>query len=148
MKYTLISMQLGLAYEEGKGVPMDLAVAASFYEWGCKAGSAHGCGSFGGLLYYGHGPSSDPDAALQSVELGCDGRYGHACANLGIIYALGRHVPVDAARSAAYLRRGCDLGSELACSSIADRQPVRFGLMSHFEMPGVVMVQPQQAKFQ
>ncbi|RLB46331.1 MAG: hypothetical protein DRJ42_27920 [Deltaproteobacteria bacterium] len=99
---------------------MDLTRAAHYYERGCEAGSAHGCGSLGVLRFYGHGVPADSAGGLDALTRGCDGRYGQACANLGVIYALGRSVEVDTVRGAELFERGCALGSALGCSSRCD----------------------------
>ena len=110
--------RLGLAYENGTGVPEDLQQAAHYYQQGCEAGDAHSCGSYGVLLFYGHGIDPNPGAARRVLEQSCAQKYGEACTNLGIIYALGRHVSTDKARAAAYFEQGCALGSKLGCSSV------------------------------
>lgn len=95
-----------------------LTRAASYYQKGCLLGDARGCGSYGVLLFYGHGIRSRPAAAIKVLRQGCRDRYGQACANLGIIFSLGRYGLKDVVKGAAFFERGCELKSPLSCTGI------------------------------
>lgn len=71
---------LGEHYEQGEGIAMDDALAASYYRKGCDAGDAIGCTRYGENLRDGQGVAVDRAAALELFVRSCAG-YVPACAD-------------------------------------------------------------------
>ncbi len=102
---------LGLALQEGRGVPHDEARAAAYFDRACalrRDPAAPACADLGALLLEGVGLDHDRARARALFQAGCDAGYGRACAALG--YA-GR----DPAAATPRFRRACELGSGWGC---------------------------------
>jgi TPR repeat protein len=110
--------QLGVRYENGDGVPMDLGRALALYQRGCAGGCAAGCFNQALLYATGKGVAQDLATAAKLYQRGCEGGNALACTNLGVLYRDGRGVPRDDARAFAFCTQGCSGGNAVGCSNV------------------------------
>ncbi len=71
---------LGVLYAEGKGgLSVSPKLASSFFEKGCKEGSARACDGLGDLVKAGKGTAKDPARAKELYAKACSGGLAAAC---------------------------------------------------------------------
>lgn len=71
---------LGVLYAEGKGgLSVSPKLASSFFEKGCKEGSARACDGLGDLVKAGKGIAKDPGRAKELYAKACSGGLAVAC---------------------------------------------------------------------
>lgn len=100
---------LGVAYETGQGVEVDLARAAARYRKACE-GHAHvrACNNLGVLEDAGSGVPVDHAAARIHFARACQGDLGEGCFNLGMaLVDPGDGTPPDAVHARSAFDRGC-----------------------------------------
>ena len=100
---------LGLIYEQGRGVPRDLARAVAQYDRACAAGHARSCLTLA-AMHEGEGAAS-----AAAYRRACDAGSGFACAATAQHYRKGVGVRVDADQAGHLFARGCALGDPAAC---------------------------------
>jgi hypothetical protein len=112
---------LGLMYEKGWGVQMDMARAVQLYTRACHAGVAVACRNVG-RLSEANGPTPDLDRsnsaygrALELSTAACERGSGEGCATAEYMYEDGKGVPPDAARGHELVSQACRLGYLWAC---------------------------------
>jgi TPR repeat protein len=113
--------QLGLAYDSGKGVPKNKAVAADHYRLACNGNDRLGCLLLGMALQQGDGVPRDYAAAARAYTKSCDAGSGGACDNLSRLYYNGLGVTKSIARSNQLMARSCELAHAEACTVIGAR---------------------------
>jgi TPR repeat protein len=104
---------VGLMYQDGRGVSADLAVAVAAYEDGCLGGSSPACDNLGTLYDQGRGVAASPEKAVALYQRACKGSFwdsGNAdgCANLGRMYRDGKGVEKNPSRAVELFREVCD----------------------------------------
>ncbi len=113
--------QLGLAYDAGKGVPKNKAIAADHYRLACNGNDRLGCLLLGMALQQGDGVPRDYAAAAIAYTKSCDAGSGGACDNLSRLYYNGLGVTKSIARSNQLMARSCELAHAEACTVIGAR---------------------------
>ena len=105
----------GRARLEGRGVPVDVGLAAERFERGCRElASPRNCTALG--LVYVEGPGgleADEDRGKALLRGACEEGHGLACRNLGLLARRdGRQQVAE-----RWLRRACRLGDQVACGA-------------------------------
>jgi uncharacterized protein len=113
-------LEIGEAYEAGKGIPKDAAHAARAYRKACDGGAAAGCTHLGDAYAAGLGVAPDLTAAADLYHKGCDGGDPMGCNHFGHALTYGKGVPKDYDRAAQLFRKGCDGGYAIACGFLGD----------------------------
>jgi len=80
---------LGRLYEQGSGVPRDLATAARWWRKAAEEGDARAQLELGLALLKGEGATADSAAGLEWLRRSADGGYAPAQERLGSLYFLG-----------------------------------------------------------
>jgi len=101
-------------YGDGRGVPKDLARAASFLEQACAAGARPACVQHAWALARGEGLVKDEPKAMAALDSLCTDKVFAACTRLAALYgnkpgASGR------ARAQGLLAAACEGGEQDAC---------------------------------
>jgi len=93
--YAPAQNNLGVIYEEGLGVAIDLTEAARWYRLAADQGEAHAQHSLGEMLLTGRGTRQDINAGIQWIMRA--GKQGHAsaCADIARFYMEGRYLKKD-----------------------------------------------------
>ena len=86
---------LGLMYEDGKGVPQDYKTAVKWYELAAEQGDSFAQYNLGLMYRKGQGVSQDYKIAVKWYELAAEQGDSFAQNNLGWMYADGKGVPQD-----------------------------------------------------
>jgi TPR repeat protein len=108
-------VQLGEAYEKGRGVVESYGESLELFDKACTAGSPSGCRLLGVMYAEGRGVARSPTRSADLWTRACDGRDALACVELARAYANGRGVRADRARAASLFRKACDAGVAIAC---------------------------------
>ena len=86
---------LGLAYDNGQGVPQDFVQAANWYRKAAEQGGADAQNNLGVLYYNGQGVPQDFVQAANWWRKAAEQGYAGAQNNLGVLYGNGQGVPQD-----------------------------------------------------
>jgi TPR repeat protein len=113
-------VNVGMAYESGDGVPVQIDRALALYDVGCDANVGAGCVNAGVLRAHGDGVPQDLTAALALFRKGCDLGVGEGCHDLGTMLLEGIGATPDPAAGIGLLEKGCDLGHAGACLRAAE----------------------------
>lgn len=107
---------LGVAYEEGLGVPADPERSVRLFKRSCRQGHARGCANAGRLYREGApGLRPQPDLARRLLRSACQQRNALGCMHLGqMLEAAGAY---EAARGRYQV--GCEEGGFVSCHSLA-----------------------------
>lgn len=105
----------------GKGVALDMTLAATQYAGACERADRIACGTLAMFLHEGHGVPKDFAKAAALFARACSLGSAEACGNLGSVYLDGDGVDADVARGRSTLERACDAASPLACHGLARR---------------------------
>jgi TPR repeat protein len=112
--------KLGLAHDNGWGIPVDKVRAASLYALACERGIEGACYALGLIELAGPEPEQKARAAAH-FQKACTRGEMRACNNLGLMYADGTGVPRDATQAAELLQEACDGGELRACANLGSR---------------------------
>ena len=82
----LACSNLGVMYENAKGVNEDKKKAAKLYLKACSSEEITSCKNLGVLYYKGQGVLASNEKALDFSKIACDGGDKGACNNFSIIY--------------------------------------------------------------
>jgi hypothetical protein len=107
-------------YEEGIGVPRDMAYAHGIYARLCDRGRGLACHRLGELLLWDSGPPKDEPRALRLFGQACDLGFAGSCAELGDFHAYGRHAEADLGAALRWHARACTIGYHAACFAHLD----------------------------
>jgi TPR repeat protein len=117
---------LGMVYEQGKGVPQDTAQAVIWFRKAAEKGDADAEFSLGKLYEEGKGVPKDYTQAADWYEKSAErGAQAQAEFRLGKLYGEGKGVPQDYARAASWYNKAAMQGNadaKLALSQIEDRR--------------------------
>lgn len=94
---------LGLMYDNGTGVPRDLAAAAAWYRRAAEAGDRTAQSYLGEMYARGEGVEQSFEEAVEWYEKAALRGDSRAQYNLGILYGSGRGVPLDDVYAFAWL---------------------------------------------
>jgi TPR repeat protein len=86
---------MGTIYEQGLGVPMDLATAARWYRLAAEGGNPSAQYNLGVFYQFGKGVPKDPKTAAHWLLLAAEQGHGRAQNNLSTLYFTGVGVPRD-----------------------------------------------------
>lgn len=86
---------MGTIYEQGLGVPKDLATAARWYRLAAEGGSASAQYNLGVFYQFGKGVPKDPAKAARWLHMAAEQGHGRAQNNLSTFYFTGVGVPRD-----------------------------------------------------
>jgi hypothetical protein len=109
---------LGLMFDQGRGVAKDYSHAISLYSKACDASYGTGCNNLGVMYEDGRGLAKDDSQALALFSKGCSGGDADSCGNLGAMYSAGAGVPKDLSRAGTLLAKACDGGRSFYCYSL------------------------------
>ena len=112
--------KLGLANENGWGIPVDKGRASSLYARACDQSVTGACHTLGLLELASTEPEAKARAAAHFREA-CAGGEARSCNNLGLMYAGGIGVARDDARAAELLQKACNGGELRACANLGSR---------------------------
>ncbi len=113
---------LGLAYEYGEGVDLDLAQAAHWYELSAQQGFPPAETNLGLLFYEGRGREQSFEEAATWFERAAESGFAAAQTNLGVMHLLGQSMPRDTERARALFELAAEQGDESA-RDLLDRLP-------------------------
>jgi TPR repeat protein len=99
---------LGQIYEQGLGVPQDLAKAAEEYAKGASLGDVHSQFSLGVMLVEGRGIKEDKKLAADFFELAASKNHAIALYNLSLIYVEGDARPQDITKAADLMEKAAN----------------------------------------
>jgi TPR repeat protein len=105
---------LGLAYDNGWGVPKDYSKAKEWYEKSAAAGNGHAMGRLGFLYEDGRGVPKDYAEAKEWYEKGAATGAGDAMACIGFLYGKGWGVPQDFAKEKEWYEKSAATGDGIA----------------------------------
>jgi hypothetical protein len=106
----MAQLNIGIAYNQGQGVPQDYAQAAVWWRKAAEQGIGQAQSNLGVLYFNGQGvPQDNAQAAFwyRKAADQCDADAQH---NLGLLYYAGKGVPQDHAQAAAWLRKAAEQG--------------------------------------
>jgi TPR repeat protein len=86
---------MGTVYEQGLGVPQDLAAAARWYRRAADGGNASAQYNLGIFYQFGKGVAKDPAEAARLLRMASEQGHGRAQNNLSTFYFTGVGVPRD-----------------------------------------------------
>ncbi len=113
---------VGLAYETGRGRPVDKQKARVLYFRGYELGELGACKNLARMQLSGDGGPMDHAGAAQSLEKASEARDALSCQYLAFMYHQGDGVPRDEKRALALLKKACELGSAQACAALKSMQ--------------------------
>lgn len=96
---------LGVLYDQGKGVEPDKGRALHWYAEAAKAGNPSGMTNYGRMLEQGIGIKANPPEAARWFDLAARKGLAEAQFNLGLMYERGVGVPKDLKSAAAWYTR-------------------------------------------
>lgn len=96
---------LGVLYDQGKGVDPDVGRAIHWFAEAARAGNPAGMSNYGRLLEQGRGMPANPEEGARWLDLAARQGQPEAQYNLGYLYENGRGVPKDDAAAAAWYSR-------------------------------------------
>jgi hypothetical protein len=105
----------GWLFAEGRGVPTDLARAASFEQRGCAAGDKHDCVKYAWSQARGEGVTTDEKQGMATLGALCAEKFLMACTRLAALHAA-KPTAEDRARARELLAQACEGGDVEACS--------------------------------
>lgn len=110
---------LGVLYEQGLGVPPDLAKAAEWYAKGAALGDVHAQFALGMMLVEGRGLKENKVKAAQFFELAAAKNHAIAIYNLALLYVEGIARPQDLNKAAELMERAAQLDHAAAQYDLA-----------------------------
>jgi TPR repeat protein/chromosome segregation ATPase len=108
--YAPAQYNLGVAYEQGRGVAADERQAFKYYLMSAEQGYAPGQFNVGNMYSAGRGVGQDYFEANLWLKQAADGGIAEAQFNLGLAYELGRGLKKDEAQAARWYRVAADRG--------------------------------------
>ena len=116
--YAPAQNNLGLLYEDGKGVPQDLGEAAELYQKAAHQGYADAQNNLGWLYQNGKGVPQDLGKAAELCQKAANQGYADAQYNLGFLYENGKGVPKNLAKAAELYQKAANQGNEAAIANL------------------------------
>jgi len=101
-------------HESGKGVAVDPAVAATFYQMACDRGERGACVRLASLQARGSGIPKDEAKARVTLEKLCDDGFFEGCTELAMIHGA-KGTAKDLSRVKELLKKACAGGEARAC---------------------------------
>lgn len=111
-------VNLGFAYEHGRGVARDTGRAAQLYQKACELGSPLGCHNLGAVLTEGQGMQHDAVKAAELFKRACNEGEPRGCNSLGAAFFAGSGVAANSSAAAALFDRACNGGEPAGCTNL------------------------------
>lgn len=115
-RHPINEFNLGVKYDEGKGVPRSYPVAKKWYEKAALKGFAPAEYNLGVMYKLGHGVKQDYRMAAEWIKKAADQGYSKAYFSLANMYYNGDGLPKDRKKALVWYRKSCADGVEFACS--------------------------------
>ncbi|MDB4986270.1 MAG: putative serine/threonine-protein kinase pknH [Myxococcaceae bacterium] len=109
---------LGVAFENGTGVPKDQKRAFELYTRACDGENMLGCINLGFAFKKGDGVPKDQKRAVGLYTRACDAGALLGCTYLGITFETGEGMPKDQKRAVELYTRACDGGDLRGCTCL------------------------------
>jgi TPR repeat protein len=106
---------LGFAYNNGRGRPLDKAMARQFFEKGAVLGEPAAWHNLALMELRGEGGPPDHAAAALWLQKSAKANNGLSCLYLAEMYLKGDGVGMDKQKAVAMLEKACNLGQARAC---------------------------------
>ena len=106
---------LGVLYEDGRGVAKDVAQAVQLYEAACSLEEFQGCHNLAALYEDGNGVTKDMPKATDLYMKACEGGIAFSCSYLGSLWLKD---PNKARFGRELLERGCKEGDDFGCEQL------------------------------
>ena len=108
-----VQYNLGIMYDNGRGVPQDYAEAVKWYRLAAEQGDAKAQANLGVMYNKGNGVPQDYAEAVKWYRLAAEQGHAKAQANLGYMYGKGQGVLQDNVMAHMWYNIGAANGSEL-----------------------------------
>ncbi|HXC15875.1 MAG TPA: tetratricopeptide repeat protein [Holophagaceae bacterium] len=112
------ALELAHAYDEGDGVPKDLAQAFTWFVKAAALGSREGQEQEGYRELMGIGTAANPAMALEAFRKATGSGSGYAAQEIGWMYENGRGVPQNDEMAVQWYQRAVQQGQTEACGSL------------------------------
>lgn len=109
--------RLAELHQLGRGGPVNLLTAATYYEQACTYEHFEGCEKRAQLARDGHG---GPPVELEYAIKACEGRRNEMCTAAGLQLAEGRGVDRDVEHAIKIYETGCGYGETASCVGAGD----------------------------
>lgn len=109
---------LGVLYDQGKGVEPDTGRAMYWFSQAANAGNLGGMNNYGRFLEQGKGIAPNPEEAARWFDMAARQGQAEAQFNLGYLYEHGRGVPRDDTAAAAWYSRAATLNQKDAMARL------------------------------
>ncbi|KAF9536835.1 hypothetical protein EC957_009583, partial [Mortierella hygrophila] len=109
---------IGVMYDEGKGVPQDFAKAMEWFRMAADQGDARAQSNIGVMYDEGNGVPQDFAKAMEWYRMAADQGDARAQYNISVMYHLGKGVPQDFAKAMEWLRMPAEQGNARAQCAI------------------------------
>ena len=110
----LAQVNLGVMYENGRGVPEDDAEAVRWFRLAAEQGNAFSQSNLGVKYLNGEGVPQDDAEAVRWWRLAAEQRYANAQFMLGVMYRFGTGVPEDNVLASMWWNLAAAQGNENA----------------------------------
>lgn len=111
---------LGVMYEDGRGIDKDIDRAAELYDSACALEEFQGCHNLAAMYEDGIGVPKDMEKATDLYMKACEGGIAFSCSYLGSLWLK----DADKARfGRELLKRGCDEGDSFGCDQLKEDNP-------------------------
>ena len=111
-------VDLGLLYENGKGVPQDYKEAVKWYLKAAEQGNASGQNNLGLMYWNGKGVTQDYNEAVKWYRKAADQGNVYGQNNLGDAYRDGKGVPQDYNEAVKWWRKSAEQGNAYGQNSL------------------------------
>ncbi|MBS0350073.1 MAG: sel1 repeat family protein, partial [Proteobacteria bacterium] len=111
-------VNLGVCYEEGRGVAKDEKEAVSWYRKAAKQGYPEAQNNLGWCYEEGRGVAKDEQKAVNWYRKAAEQRYPEAQVNLGVCYEEGKGVAKDEREAMVWYQKAAEQGNEEAIKRI------------------------------
>ncbi|MDD9946208.1 MAG: tetratricopeptide repeat protein, partial [Myxococcales bacterium] len=126
--------ELGLLYQQGRGLEADMPRARELYQTACEGGYGRACSQLGALYLRGLGVPPDRALAMAYTDEGCNRGDGLGCVNLALMYQRGDGVRPDAKRAAELFRTACHAGEPSGCRHLGEAYASGRGVVPHTKL--------------
>jgi len=115
-------LALGLAYQNGRGMPQNDALAVGWYRKAAEAGNSEAQNDLGVMYMSGWGVNKDKQEAVRWYHIAAKQKNAHAMFNLGAAYYNGEGVGIDDIRAFAWFLLAEESGSTSATDAVQRAQ--------------------------
>lgn len=130
---------LGVLYDQGKGVEPDAGRALHWFSQAANAGNTAGMNNYGRFLEQGKGIAPNPEEAARWFDMAARQGQPEAQFNLGYLYEHGRGVPRDDAAAAAWYSRAATLNQRDAMARLGHLYRVGKGVAQNSQRAALLL---------